>query len=121
MHAGKKGLTQPLGLCFAFAVLLMGTGCETARETLGMDKQAPDEFSQAPLEGALKIPPCFDVLPAPRALARTDEGGEKEQDPFPSSAGPCAVAVNAHPTLGQKAFLKTVTQTSRGSKTVSAE
>ena len=61
------------------------SGCSEFKQTIGLEKTAPDEFNVDPHQCALEIPPEFDVLPAPNlALAKT-ELLKKEKD-VPSAA-----------------------------------
>ncbi|MGP1253694.1 MAG: DUF3035 domain-containing protein [Kiloniellales bacterium] len=64
-------------LCLTLATLALA-GCEGAREQLGLDKQAPDEFrvvSRAPLT----VPPEFALRPPRPGAARPQVGTPTDQ------------------------------------------
>ena len=68
---------RPLGMA-ALGLLVALTACESAKETFGMGKQAPDEFrvqSRAPLS----MPPDFNLRPPAQGAARPQEGTTQEQ------------------------------------------
>ena len=90
------------------------SACESTREVMGLDKKAPDEFSEAPLEQDLTIPPSFTHLPQP--------GKTQETDPFVTPAAVKTESATAHKppsaseTVGEKSLVQSLTRPSpRGS------
>lgn len=70
---------NPLMLSACASLLLLGAGCSTVKDQLGLNRRAPDEFavmSRAPLD----IPPDIDNIsvPAPRP------GAPRPQEPDPA-------------------------------------
>ncbi|GGB49394.1 hypothetical protein GCM10011505_33100 [Tistrella bauzanensis] len=55
------------------AILSVGlAACDTARETLGLNKRAPDEFAVVP-RAPLVLPPNYDLRPPEPGMARPQE------------------------------------------------
>lgn len=63
----NNNLIVPLA---AISVLLLLPSCTSVRETLGLERSAPDEFAVTPSQVDLEMPPDFYKLPEPRPGAQ---------------------------------------------------
>ena len=80
-------------------------GCSNVKKTLGIERDAPDEFAVNPSELALEMPPDFFVLPAP------DPGCSRPQEVREAHAKKekilgSSMATNGTLSPGQKALLE---------------
>lgn len=81
----RAGLGRALALTMAFCPVFL-SGCDTTRETLGLNKKSPDEFavvSKAPLV----MPPEFGLRPPEPGAARPQEVSARERAQAALSGG----------------------------------
>lgn len=58
--------TRLITLGFISSCCLLLHGCQSVKRTLGIEREAPDEFAVTPCTQPLDMPPDFFVLPVPR-------------------------------------------------------
>lgn len=66
------------GAALAAALLIALGGCSQARQALGLDKQAPDEF-QVVARAPLSLPPDYNLRPPEPGAPRPQEGTVRDQ------------------------------------------
>lgn len=95
------------GCCLALLAAL--SGCENARRSLGMGKQAPDEFAvltRAPLE----LPPDYGLRPPEPGAKRPQEASTRDQARRILLGGAASADATARPgsrfSTGESAILK---------------
>lgn len=71
------------------------SGCDNVRESIGLHKEGPDEFSEAPVNRDLVLPQDFQVLPSPKGEAPFTPQGK-------------TVPSNPLKTAGEKALIQSV-------------
>lgn len=74
-HAKMRGFLGFAGLTLAVAAM---SGCDSARETFGFTKQAPDEF-EVVTRAPLVIPPDYGLRPPQPGAARPQEKEIRDQ------------------------------------------
>ncbi|MBI2707768.1 MAG: DUF3035 domain-containing protein [Proteobacteria bacterium] len=81
-------------------------GCQSVKRTLGMERDAPDEFAVEPCSQPLDMPPDFFVLPVPRPGALPPQEIKAMQIKRDKLIGVGATKGTSSP--GQKALLDLV-------------
>jgi|GEM_PF-6629320 len=79
-------------------------GCQSVKRTLGMEREAPDEFAVTPCSQPLDMPPDFFVLPVPRPGALPPQEVKAMQEKREKLMG--AGSVKGTSSAGQQALLK---------------
>jgi len=90
-----------LGLISSCIVL---HGCQSVKKTLGMEREAPDEFAVTPCTQPLDMPPDFFALPVPRPGALPPQEVKAMQTKREKLLGVGAVKGTLSP--GQEALLQ---------------
>ena len=93
-------------------------GCQSVKRTLGMEREAPDEFAVTPGCQPLDMPPDFFVLPVPRPGALPPQEVKAMQAKREKLLGKGAPKGTSSP--GQKALLQ-MAGTAEGQDTVRQE
>lgn len=99
--------------CSALLLLVGLAGCSQAREVLGYNKQAPDEF-QVYARAPLSLPPDYNLRPPAPGAPRPQEGTARDQAAstvfgdyaFGGSLGQALGEPQDPSSTGEKAFLQ---------------
>jgi len=105
--------SDALRACCALLLLAGLSGCDSAREVFGYNKQAPDEF-QVYARAPLSLPPDYNLRPPAPGAPRPQEGTPRDQAAsavfgdyaFGGSLGEALGEPQDTSSIGEKAFLQ---------------